>query len=102
MTTEKETPPRSEVHDGAKMENDDNPTITRNGRAVQFVASFDTGQCSQVRMHLVDWRGSMKLELQTYTATVPQVWMACGPPVSLSVEHFSDLVNALMKARAML
>ena len=54
-----------------------------------------------MRVHLYRWRDQTKVEIKPYSATVPNVYMACGPGVTLDIEKLPELIAALNALKAM-
>jgi hypothetical protein len=65
---------------------------------VSQVAAIETGRSSQVRLHLTTWREQTRLEFKPYSATVPQIFMPCGPGVTIPVEQIPELLKAVLAA----
>ena len=64
------------------------------------VATIDTGRCHQVRVQISRWRRQTKLELKSYSATIPQVFMPCGAGVSIDLAKADELIEAIAAAKA--
>jgi hypothetical protein len=73
------------------------------GRSMKphHVATINTGHCCQVRLQLSTWHEQTKIELKPYSATIPQVYMPCGPGVSIDVTKADELIEAIRTATAL-
>jgi hypothetical protein len=87
-----ENPPLNSDRSGGQIGSEFN---SRRGAAQELVAAIDTGHAIQLRIFISRWRYNTKLEIRPYSATVPQVFMPCGPGVSLPPERVPDLIEAL-------
>ena len=77
---------------------DNKPKTEKQARTV--VATIDTGRSAQLRVSLTTWRGSHKVELRDYTATIPNVFFPTSAGVTLDVEKLPELIATLRKAEA--
>jgi hypothetical protein len=64
-----------------------------------FVSRINTGHTNQVRVHLYRWRDQTKIEIKPYSATVPGVFMPCGPGVALNISKIDELIEAITAAK---
>lgn len=72
---------------------------TSHGAKQPFVAIVDTSRGNQLRVSISTWRDQTKIEVKPYSATIPDLFMPCGPGVSIAVERVHDLI-ALQQAEA--
>jgi len=68
--------------------------------AKSIVATITRGPATEPRISLTSWRGSHRVELRDHTATIPGVFMPCGPGITLPVERLHELIAALQRAEA--
>ena len=51
-------------------------------------------------MFVSTWHGQTKIELRPYSATIPDVFMPCGPGVNFPIERLPELLASLHDIKA--
>jgi len=64
------------------------------------VATIDIGRSAQLRVSLVEWRGSRKVELRIATSQIPGLYIPTRDGFEIDVALLPALIKALQKANA--